>query len=189
MFLVNSNEKSIDDCSEYAYGVLNFTLGEVIDATIKRIDSPNCRLDTILDIVKGPDFPTGAIVEGKKEIEEALTTGRGKVIIRSKYEIIEDKKTKQILIHEIPFEVNKAMLVKKIADIIYDKKIDGMVEIRDESDREEKVRIAIDLKKDANKELILEKVDSSLNIRIPHEIKGCSKNFSKYLLNPTNIFF
>ena len=134
----------------YATEIPPHNLGEVIDATIKRIDSPNCRLETILDIVKGPDFPTGAIVEGKKEIAEALTKGRGKVVIRSKYEIIEEKNRKQILIHEIPFEVNKASLVKKISDIIYDKKIDGMLEVRDESDREEKVRIAIDLKKDAN---------------------------------------
>ena len=134
----------------YATEIPPHNLGEVIDATIKRIESPNCHLQSILDIIKGPDFPTGAIIEGKKEIEEALASGRGRVIIRSKYEIIEDKKQKQILIHEIPFEVNKAMLVKKISDIIFDKKIDGMIEVRDESDREEKVRIVIDLKKDAN---------------------------------------
>ena len=152
----------------YATEIPPHNLGEVIDATIKRIDSPNCRLDTILDIVKGPDFPTGAIVEGKKEIEEALTTGRGKVIIRSKYEIIEDKKNKQILIHEIPFEVNKAMLVKKIADIIYDKKIDGMIEIRDESDREEKVRIAIDLKKDADENNILNYLFKNTDLQISY---------------------
>ena len=139
----------------YATEIPPHNLGEVIDATIKRIDSPNCRLDTILDIVKGPDFPTGGIVEGKKEIQEALTTGRGRVIIRCKYEIVEDKKTKQILVHEIPFEVNKAVLVKKISDIIYDKKIDGIIEVRDESDREEKVRIAIDLKKDVDENNIL----------------------------------
>ena len=139
----------------YATEIPPHNLGEVIDATIKRIDSPNCRLDTLLEIVKGPDFPTGGIVEGRKQIVEALTTGKGKIIIRSKYEIIEEKNKKQVVIHEIPFEVNKAMLVKKIADIIYDKKIDGMIEIRDESDREEKVRIVIDVKKDANLDNIL----------------------------------
>lgn len=139
----------------YATEIPPHNLGEIVDATIKRIDSPNCRLETILDIVKGPDFPTGAIVEGKKEIEEALTTGRGKVVIRSKYETLEDKNKKQIIIHEIPFEVNKAALVKRIADIIYDKKIDGISEVRDESDREESVRIVIDLKKDANTENII----------------------------------
>ena len=152
----------------YATEIPPHNLGEVIDATIKRIDSPNCRLDTILDIVKGPDFPTGAIVEGKKEIESALTTGRGKVIIRSKYEIIEDKKTKQILVHEIPFEVNKALLVKKISDIIYDKKIDGIVEVRDESDREEKVRIAIDLKKDADEQNILNYLFKNTDMQVSY---------------------
>ena len=152
----------------YATEIPPHNLGEVIDATIKRIDSPNCRIDTILDIVKGPDFPTGGVVEGKKQIEEALTTGRGRIIIRSKYEIVEDKKIKQIIIHQIPFEVNKALLVKKIADIIYDKKIDGILEVRDESDREEKVRIAIDLKKDANHENILNYLFKNTDMQIAY---------------------
>ena len=150
----------------YATEIPPHNLGEVIDATIKRIDNPNCRLDTILEIIKGPDFPTGAIVEGKKEIMDALTKGRGKVVIRSKYEIVEDKKIKQILIHEIPFEVNKALLVKKIADIIFDKKIDGMLEVRDESDREESVRIVIDLKKDSNPEVILNYLFKNTELQI-----------------------
>ena len=152
----------------YATEIPPHNLGEVIDATIKRIDSPNCRLDTILEIIKGPDFPTGAIVEGKKQIIEALTTGRGKVIIRSKYELIEEKNKKQILIHEIPFEVNKAQLVKKISDIIYDKKIDGLIEVRDESDREEKVRIAIDLKRDANTENIINYLMKNTDLQISY---------------------
>ncbi len=152
----------------YATEIPPHNLGEVIDATIKRIDSPNCRLETILDIIKGPDFPTGAIVEGKKQIIDALTSGRGKVIIRCKYEIVEEKGKKQILIHEIPFEVNKALLVKKIADIIYDKKIDGMQEVRDESDREEKVRIAIDLKKDANVENIVNYLMKNTDMQISY---------------------
>ena len=152
----------------YATEIPPHNLGEVIDATIKRIESPNCHLDTILDIVKGPDFPTGGIVEGKKEIREAMTTGRGRVIIRSKYEIIDEKSKRQILIHEIPFEVNKALLVKKISDIIYDKKIDGMIEIRDESDREEKVRIAIDLKKDANIDNIINYLMKNTDLQISY---------------------
>ncbi len=152
----------------YATEIPPHNLGEVIDATIKRIDSPNCRIETILDIIKGPDFPTGAIVEGKKQITDALTSGRGKVIIRCKYEIVEEKGKKQILIHEIPFEVNKALLVKKIADIIYDKKIDGMQEVRDESDREEKVRIAIDLKKDANVENIVNYLMKNTDMQISY---------------------
>ena len=150
----------------YATEIPPHNLGEVIDATIKRIDSPNCRLETILDIIKGPDFPTGGIVEGRKEINECLTNGRGKVVIRSKYEIIEEKNRKQVIFHEIPFEVNKALLVKKISDIIYDKKIEGMIEIRDESDREEKVRIALDLKKDANTENILNYLFKNTELQI-----------------------
>ena len=152
----------------YATEIPPHNLGEVIDATIKRIDSPNCRLETILEIVKGPDFPTGAIVEGKKQIEECLTKGRGKVIVRSKYEIVEDKKIKQIVIHEIPFEVNKALLVKKISDVIFDKRIDGILEVRDESDREEKVRIVIDLKKDSNHENILNYLFKNTDLQISY---------------------
>ena len=139
----------------YATSIPPHNLGEIIDATIKRIDSPNCRLDTILEIVKGPDFPTGGIVEGKKGIIDAFTTGRGKVVVRSKYEFHKEKSKEQIIIHEIPFEVNKALLVNKIDSIRIDKKIEGIAEVRDESDREESVRIVIDLKKDANKDLII----------------------------------
>ena len=139
----------------YATSIPPHNLGEIIDATIKRIDSPNCRLDTILEIVKGPDFPTGGIVEGKNGIIDAFTTGRGKVIVKCKYEFVKEKGREQIVIHEIPFEVNKAMLVNKIDSIRIDKKIDGIAEVRDESDREESVRIVIDLKKDANRDLII----------------------------------
>ncbi len=139
----------------YATSIPPHNLGEIIDATIKRIDSPNCRLDTILEIVKGPDFPTGGIVEGKKGIIDAFTTGKGKVIVKCKYEFHKEKSREQIIIHEIPFEVNKALLVNKIDSIRIDKKIEGIQEVRDESDREESVRIVIDLKKDANKELII----------------------------------
>ena len=138
----------------YATNIPPHNLGEVIDATIKRIDSPNCRLETIMDIIKGPDFPTGAIVEGKKGIIEAFETGRGKVMVRSKVRVEKTKGKEQIVITEIPYDVNKASLVRKIDEIRIDKKIDGMVEVRDESDREG-LRIAIDLKKDANPELIL----------------------------------
>ena len=138
----------------YATNIPPHNLGEIIDATIKRIDSPNCRLDTILEIVKGPDFPTGGIVEGKKGIIDAFTTGRGKVIVRSKCEFVTNKGKTQILVTEIPFEVNKANLVSKIDSIRIDKKIDGIAEVRDETDRDG-LRIAIDLKNGANKDMIL----------------------------------
>ena len=138
----------------YATNIPPHNLGEVIDATIKRIDKPNCSFEDIFEIVKGPDFPTGGIVEGKKEIEEAYRTGKGKIVVKCKYEIVKEKNTHQIIISEIPFEVNKANLVKKINDIRIEKKIDGIVDARDETARGD-LRIAIDLKKDANSELIL----------------------------------
>lgn len=137
----------------YATNIPPHNLGEIIDATIKRIDSPNCHLDTILDIVKGPDFPTGGVAEGIKGIKDAFTTGRGKVNVRCKYEIV-GKTKKQIIISEIPYEVNKALLVKKIDEIRIEKKIDGIAEVRDETDRNG-LQIAIDLKKDANVDLII----------------------------------
>lgn len=139
----------------YATNIPPHNLGEVIDATIKRIDSPNCREETIFEIIKGPDFPTGGIVEGKEGILEALRTGRGKVVVRSKVEYVKEKGKEQIIIYEIPYDVNKAMLVKRMSELVLDKKIEGVSEIRDESDRNSPVRIVIDLKKDANKELIL----------------------------------
>ncbi len=138
----------------YATNIPPHNLGEVVDATIKRIDSPNCKLDTILDIIKGPDFPTGGVAEGIKGIKEAFTKGKGKVNVRCKYEIIGKANKRQIIISEIPYEVNKASLVKKIDDIRIEKKVEGISEVRDESDRNG-LQIAIDLKKDANEELII----------------------------------
>ena len=134
----------------YATNIPPHNLGEVIDATIHRIDNPTCRLDTIMNYIKGPDFPTGAIIEGRDGIKNAYETGRGKIIIKSKVEITKNK----IIIHEIPYEVNKALLVRKMDEIRIDKKLDGVLEVRDESDKEG-LQIAIDLKKDANAENIL----------------------------------
>lgn len=151
LLLVNG---SMGISAGYATNIPTHNLGEVIDATIKRIDSPNCRLDTIMEIIKGPDFPTGGIVEGKKGIQEAFETGRGRIIIRSKIHFEEKKGKEQIIIDEIPYEVNKANMVRKIDEIRIDKKIEGITEVRDETSREG-LRIAIDLKKDANRELVL----------------------------------
>lgn len=139
----------------YATNIPPHNLGEVIDATIKRIDSPNCQFETILDIIKGPDFPTGAIACGKQGIIDAFKTGRGRVIVKSKYEVVKNKGKEQIIITEIPFEVNKAALVKKIDEIRIDKKIEGIAEVRDESDLENPETIVIDLKKDADSNLII----------------------------------
>ena len=139
----------------YATNIPPHNLGEIIDATIKRIDDPKCTLDDILEIVKGPDFPTGGVVSDQKNIYECLKTGRGKIVLRAKYSFVSEKGKEQIIINEIPFDVNKALLVKKINEIRLDKKIDGIVDARDESDRLEPSRIAIDVKKDANKEFII----------------------------------
>lgn len=152
----------------YATNIPPHNLGEVIDATIKRIDSPNCKLDTILDIVKGPDFPTGAIVEGKKGIVEAFTNGRGKVMVKAKTEFVKEKGKNEILVTEIPFDVNKAALVKKIDEIRIDKKIDGIVEVLDESNFEEPMRISIRLKKDADQELILNYLFKNTDLQISY---------------------
>ena len=151
----------------YATNIPPHNLGEIIDATIKRIDSPNCYLESILDIVKGPDYPTGGIVHGKDGIRDAFKTGKGKVIIRSKYEIVKEKGKQKIIITEIPFDVNKAMLVNKIDGIRIDKKIEGMAEVRDESDREG-LRIAIDLKSGANSELVLNYLLKNTDLQISY---------------------
>lgn len=151
----------------YATNIPPHNLGEVIDATIKRIDSPNCHLDTILDIIKGPDFPTGGIAEGKEGIKDAFTKGKGKVIVRAKLEFAKEKNKQQIIVTEIPFEVNKALLVKKIDEIRIDKKVDGITEVRDESDREG-LRIAIDLKKDAYRELILNYLYKNTDLQVSY---------------------
>lgn len=137
----------------YATNIPTHNLGEVIDATIKRIDSPNCRLDSIMEVMPGPDFPTGGVIEGSKEIKNAYETGKGKIIVKSKYEVVKEKSKQMIVITEIPYEVNKAALVKKMNDIRIDKKIEGIAEVRDETSRGE-LRIVIELKKDANVELI-----------------------------------
>ncbi len=152
----------------YATNIPPHNLGEVIDATIKRIDSPNCRLDTILDIIKGPDFPTGAIACGKKGIVDAFTTGRGKVVIKSKYDVVKNKNKEQIIVEEIPFEVNKALLVRKIDEIRIDKKIEGIAEVRDESDREDPCRIVIDLKAGANSELVINYLLKNTDLQISY---------------------
>ena len=137
----------------YATNIPPHNLGEVIDAAIYLIDNSEATLDELMNFVKGPDFPTGAIIEGKKGLLDAYQTGKGKIIIKSKY-VFEEKNGKtSLVITEIPYEVNKALLVKKIDDIRLDKKIDGIVEVRDESAQD--IRIVIDLKKGVNKEFLV----------------------------------
>ena len=156
----------------YATNIPPHNLGEIIDATIHRIDNPNCQLDTLMKYVKGPDFPTGGIVEGLEGIKEAYETGRGRIIIKSRYTIEKDKATPQIIITEIPFEVNKAQMVKKIDDIRIDKKVDGIIEVRDESAAD--VRVVIDIKKNANIDLIINYLLKNTDMQISYNFNVVS---------------
>ena len=139
----------------YATDIPPHNLAEVIDAVIYMIDHPTAKVDKLMEFLPGPDFPTGAIVQGRDEIKKAYETGKGRVVVRSRTEIEKLKGGKeQIVITEIPYEINKAVLVKKIDDVRVNNKVAGIAEVRDESDRDG-LRIAIELKKDANTELIL----------------------------------
>ena len=133
----------------YATDIPPHNLAEVIDATTYRIMHPHCSLDQLMEFMKGPDFPTGAIVEGKEGIKTAFRTGKGKVVVRSKTKIVEEKNINKIIVSEIPYEVNKAELVRKLDEIRFNKNIDGIIEVRDESDRNG-LSIVIDLKKDVD---------------------------------------
>lgn len=150
----------------YATNIPPHNLTEIIAATIHRIDYPNCELDTLMKFVKGPDFPTGGVVEGLDGIRQAYETGRGKIIVKSKYQIEESKSVTSIVITEIPFEVNKALMVKKIDEIRIDKKIDGIVEVRDESAAD--VRVVIDVKKNANIDLIINYLLKNTDMQIAY---------------------
>ena len=150
----------------YATNIPPHNLGEVIDATIFRIDNPNCRLDTILSIVKGPDFPTGGIVEGKENLRKVYETGRGKVIVRSHTEVVEEKGKKKIIISDIPYEVLKEQLKKKIEDIKFDKKIDGILDVIDDSDKKNIARLILDIKKDANADLIINYLMKNTDLQV-----------------------
>lgn len=138
----------------YATNIPPHNLKEVIEACIYRLNHPGSTIADILEIMKGPDFPTGGIVQGKKGILDAFTTGKGRVVIRAKAEIVQNKNIQQILITEIPYEVIKSNLVKKLDDIRLNKQIDGIIDVRDESDRTG-LRIAIDIKKESDANLIL----------------------------------
>ena len=133
-------------------------LGEVIDATVKLIDEPETDVDELMKIIKGPDFPTGALILGKSGMREAYRTGIGKVKVRSVCEIEEtDRGRSQIVVSEIPYQVNKARLIEKMAELVKDKRVDGISAIRDESNREG-IRIVIELKKDANPQITLNRL-------------------------------
>ncbi|NMP58622.1 DNA topoisomerase IV subunit A, partial [Enterococcus mundtii] len=150
----------------YATEIPTHNLAEVIDGTVYMIDHPQASLDKLMEFIPGPDFPTGGILQGKDEIKKAYETGRGKVILRSKTAIESIKGNKQqIVITEIPYEVNKATLVKKMDEIRLNKKIDGIAEVRDESDRTG-LQIVVELKKDANAQGILNYLFKNTELQI-----------------------
>ena len=131
-------------------------LTEVVDGLIKIIEDDNVTDEDLMQIVKGPDFPTGALILGKEGIKQAYTTGRGKITLRAETEIEEMSGNKQrIIVSSLPYQVNKAKLIKNISELVKDKKIEGISEVRDESDRKERVRVVIELKRDANAQVVL----------------------------------
>ncbi len=138
----------------YATNIPPHNLNEVIDGTIYRLNHPQSSLEELMVLIKGPDFPTGGIVQGQKGIIDAFESGKGRVVIRSKTEIVQNKTNQQIVFSEIPYEVVKSNLVKKIDDLRINKTLDALLDVRDESDRNG-LRIVCDLKKDADADLVL----------------------------------
>lgn len=152
----------------YATEIPPHQLGEVIDAAMMRIDNPDCSVDEIMTVLKGPDFPTGGIIQGVDGIKKAYETGKGKIIIRGKTEIETVRGGKQqIVITEIPYEVNKANLVKKMDELRLDRKLEGIAEVRDETDRTG-LRIVIELKKDADPQGILHFLYKNTDLQVTY---------------------
>lgn len=139
----------------YATNIPPHNLSEIIEGTIYRMQHPTCTLDKVMEFIKGPDFPTGGIIQGKEGIKDAFRTGKGRVVVRSKVEVQVQKTIQQIIITELPYEVIKSNLVKKMDDLRINKIIDGMMDVRDESDRNG-LKIVIDLKKEVDAQVILQ---------------------------------
>ncbi len=141
----------------YATNIPPFNLSEVLNATIYRVQNPNCDLKDIKQFIQGPDFPTGAIIQSKEGIHNILETGKGRIVVRAKSEIVDKKGMKQIIITELPYDVIKSNVVRKIDELRFDKFVDelsGVMDVRDESDRNG-LKIVIDCRKEANSESIL----------------------------------
>jgi topoisomerase IV subunit A len=152
----------------YATDIPPHHLGEVIDATIMRIEKPESSVDDLMTVMKGPDFPTGGIIQGVDGIKKAYETGKGKVVVRGKAEVENIRGSKQqIVITEIPYEVNKANLVKKMDEFRLDRKVEGIAEVRDETDREG-LRIVIELKKDADANGVLNYLYKNTDLQISY---------------------
>ncbi|WML52974.1 DNA topoisomerase IV subunit A [Neobacillus sp. PS3-12] len=152
----------------YATDIPPHHLGEVIDGVILKLEKPDITVDELMTVLKGPDFPTGGIIQGIDGIKKAYETGKGKIIIRSKTEFEELRGNKQqIVVTEIPYEVNKANLVKKMDELRIDRKVEGISEVRDETDRTG-LRIVIELKKDADAEGVLNYLYKNTDLQVPY---------------------
>lgn len=146
-------------------------IGEITEAVIKIIESPDTAVKDLIEIVKGPDFPTGGIIVGKRGIVEAYATGRGKIKVKAKTMVEEHKGRRRIIVTEIPYQVNKATLLEQIADLVKDKKVLGISDIRDESDRDG-MRIIIELKKDADENVTLNQLMNFSNLQVTFGINS-----------------
>ncbi|MFA1820793.1 DNA topoisomerase IV subunit A [Virgibacillus oceani] len=152
----------------YATDIPPHNLSEAIDAVIMKIDTPNCGVDQLIQVLKGPDFPTGGIIQGKKGIKEAYETGKGKIVVRGKTRIENIRGSReQIIIDEIPYEVNKATMVKKMDELRIDRKVEGIAEVRDETDRTG-LRVVIELKKGVNSEGVLNYLFKNTDLQITY---------------------
>lgn len=160
----------------YATEIPTHNLAEVIDATVFALENPKATVEELMQFIKGPDFPTGAIIQGYDGLKEAYETGRGKIIVRAKTRIEDLRGGKQqIVVDEIPFEVNKAVLVKRIDEIRIHKKIDGIAEVRDESDRNG-MQIVVELKKEANAQGILNYLLKNTDLQIAYNFNMVAIN-------------
>lgn len=154
----------------YATDIPPHNLGEVIDAVIYRMNHKRCTLDDLCQHIKGPDFPTGAIIQGEQEIKKAYQTGKGRIIIRSKAHIETVRGGReQIIVTELPYEVNKANLVKKIDDLRIDKKVEGIMEVRDETDRNG-LRIVIELRREVKSDIVLNYLFKTTDLQVSYNI-------------------
>ncbi|WP_051314719.1 DNA topoisomerase IV subunit A [Alteribacter aurantiacus] len=154
--------------SGYATDLPPHNLGEVIDAAIMQMENPQCTIDDLMEHIKGPDFPTGGIIQGVEGLKKAYETGKGKIVLRGKTEIETMRGGReQIIIHEIPYEINKANLVKKMDELRLDKKVDGIAEVRDDTDRTG-LRVVVELRKDADAKGILNFLFKNTDLQISY---------------------
>ncbi len=168
----------------YATEIPPHNLGEIIDAIIKRLDKPSVTIEELIDIVKGPDFPTGGIIQGYEGLKKAYQTGKGKIVVRGKATIEPLKGNReQIVIDEIPFEVNKAVLVKRMDELRIDRKVEGIAEVRDETDRTG-LRIVVELKRNADSQGVLHYLYKNTDLQITYHFNMVAiKDKTPQLLN------